>query len=427
MASVNSPDPALVRAAGAGRPEERLSDMTGLIPIGETNAHADPQIVYDRLRAQWGTVAPVELEPGINAWLVMGHAELISVLRRERSFAKNAAHWRDLAEGRVRPDSPLLVLMSPRPNAWMADAEEHRRLRAPIDAAVHGLLMRDTRRHAQEACTDVIADFADRGRADLVSDYALMIPTMAVGRLLGLGLSAARQLQQAQLDLFSGGEKAQAGLDRFMGVLAAQVAARTAQPADDMTTVIVQHPNLTANAERVHTMAVMIAAASENIMAWIAGTLQLMLTDERFSGRMHGGLLGIDDALDEVLWFEPPVSNLPARYALHDIELGGRMIRKGDPLILGFGPAQADLRAGTDEWSRIDNRSHVSWGAGPHMCPAHAPGRLIVRTAVESVLHQLPGVRLTVPAHEIGRLESPWTRCPAALPVTFTAARRASW
>lgn len=420
MASASSPDPT-TGPAGAAR--TRLSDLTGLTPISDTNAHADPQVVYDRLRAEWGPVAPVELEPGINAWLVMGHDELISVLRRERSFAKNPAHWRDLAEGRVRPDSPLLVLMSPRPNAWMADGEEHRRLRAPIDEAVHGLLLRDTRRHARAICADVIAGFADRGNADLVSDYALMIPTLAIGRLLGLGLPLARQLQQAQLDLFSGGEKAQAGLDRFMGILAAQVASRIAEPADDMTTVIVRHPNLSDNAERVHTMAVMIAAASENVMAWIAGTLQLVLTDTRFSGRLHGGLLGIDDALDEALWLEPPVSNLPARYALHDAELGGQAVRKGDPLILGFGPAQADLRSCTDEWSRIGNRSHLSWGAGPHVCPAHVPGRLIVRTAVESALHQLPGLRLTVPAGEIGRLESPWTRCPAALPVTFTPAR----
>jgi cytochrome P450 len=55
------------------------------------------------------------------------------------------------------------------------------------------------------------------------------------------------------------------------------------------------------------------------------------------------------------------------------------------------------------------------------MCPAHVPARLIVHTAVEAALHQLPDLRLTVPAEELPRLESPWTRSPATLPVTFTA------
>lgn len=413
MASASSPDRTLA-----------LRDLTGLTPISETNAHADPQVVYDRLRAEWGPVAPVELEPGVNAWLVMGYEDLIHVSRHERTFAKDSAHWRDLAEGRVRPDSPLRVLMTPRPTAWMTDGEEHRRLRAPVDDAVSSLRLRDIRRFSREACAGTIASFASRGRADLMNDYALLIPALALGRMLGLEPAPARKLQQAQVDLLSGGERALSGLKRFEAILTSLIAARAAEPAGDMTTVIVHHPSIASDDERLQTMVVMIGAASENIMAWIAGTLQLMLTDARFSGRMHGGLLGIDDALDEVLWLEPPVSNLPARYAVHDTELGGRVIRKGDPLILGFGPAQADLRAGTDEWSRLGNRSHLAWGTGPHVCPAHAPGRLIVRTAVESALYLLPGVRLAVPPGEIGRLESPWTRCPASLPVTFTPARR---
>jgi cytochrome P450 len=123
-----------------------------------------------------------------------------------------------------------------------------------------------------------------------------------------------------------------------------------------------------------------------------------------------------------VLWRDPPTANLPARFALRDTVLAGQAIEKGDALILGFTAANADPRVhGDDQWGELGNRSHLAFSAGPHMCPAHVPARLIVRTAVDAALHQLPGLRLAGPAEELPRLESPWTRSPATLPVTFTA------
>jgi cytochrome P450 len=398
----------------------RLSDMDGLTPIAETNAHADPQVVYRRLRAEWGEVAPVELEPGINAWLVMGHEELCRALRHERLFAKNPVHWRDYSEGRVKPDSPLAPMMFPRPNVFFHDGSEHRRLRAPVDDALHALRLRRLNRQATEMCTALIADFAQKGEADLLEQYAMMIPTVVLGRMLGLDLETAREMHRAQMAMYAGDENAQAGNQRFEEIIGGLVRARQAEPGADVTTVIVQHPNLTDDVERTQSVLSLVGAASECTMAWVASTLLLMLTDARFSGRLRGGRLGADDALDEVLWRDPPMANFPARYALRDIELGGQPIGEGDPIILGFAAANADPRVHSGDPSHeIANRSHLAWSAGPHVCPAQAPGRLIVRIAVEAALHQLPDLRLNIPAEEIGRLKTPWTRCPATLPVTF--------
>src|SRR3546814_18465331 len=67
-----------------------------------------------------------------------------------------------------------------------------------------------------------------------------------------------------------------------------------------------------------------LSAGNETVTAWISHTLRLMLTDPRFAARLHGGRLGVDDALDAALWRDPPMNNMPARYALRDPELGGR-------------------------------------------------------------------------------------------------------
>lgn len=399
----------------------RLADMRGLMPIAATHARADAQEAYRALRAKWGTVAPVELEPGINAWLVMGYEELSSVARNERLFAKSSLHWRDYSQGRVAAGSALGPLMFPRPNAWMTDGEEHRRVRAPLDDAVHGLRLRQVARQAAQACEALIGEFAAAGEADLMGQYAVVIPAVVIGRWLGLDLDSARELHHAQMAVFSAGESSGAGAARLEEILSALVASRKAAPADDMTSVIVHHPGMRTDEERVHAMVALIAPAAAATMAWIGQTLQLMLTDARFSARMRGGRIGIDDALDEVLWREPPVASLPARFALRDTVLGRQAVEKGDCLILGFAAANADPRMQdpADQLSELGNRSHLAFGTGPHMCPAHVPGRLIVRTAVETALYKLLDLRLRQPRQSLGRLESPWVRCPAALPVAF--------
>lgn len=399
----------------------RLADMRGLTPLTETTAAADPHVAYRLLREVWGEVAPVELEPGINAWLVMGYTELVQVLRNERLFAKSSEHWREYAEGRVQPNSRLGPLMCPRPNAWMADGAEHQRFRAPVVAAVEGLHLRQASGQVKEICFSLIDAFAGRGQADLVLEYALMIPALVIGRLLGLDLETAQVLHQTLLQIFALNDGTQAANDRVEAILLDLVLARLDEPTDDMASVIVHHESMRDTTEMVFTLLLLIAASSECTMAWIAGTLQMLLTDPRFSGRLLGGRLIVEDALDEVLWRDPPVANLPGRYARADTVLGTQFVEKGDALILGYGAAAIDPRVHSDDhWDEVGNRSYLAWSTGPHMCPAQTPARLIVRDAVEAVLYRLPALKLAVPASGITRLPSPWGRCPGSLPVTFT-------
>lgn len=402
-----------------------LSGMHGLVPLSQTNRHADPQAVFRQLRAEWGEVAPVELEPGINAWLVMGHEELATVFRYERLYAKDARHWGDFAEGRVKPDSLLGPLMFPRPNAFHRDGDEHLRMRVPIDAALRALPPRKAgRQQITDVCSTLIEGFAGNGRADLIDEYALVVPAIVTGLMLGLDLTEARELHASLMDVVGSGKRTRRGSARFWEILADLVQRGKARPADDLASVLVRHPNFWSDEERVHTLATMIATSAELTMAWIGSTLRLLLDGSRSAGQpggRRGTRLSIDDALDEVLWREPPLSCLPGRYARHDTVLADQIIRQGEALILGFAAANADPRVhSNDHWSELGNRAHLAWGGGLHTCPAHMPARVIARTAVETALYELPGLRLAVPSGELSWMASPWIRCPARLPVTFS-------
>lgn len=398
-----------------------LSDLTDLVSISATTAAKNPQAVYRALRERWGFVAPVELEPGIPAWLVLGHQEICQVVRNEQVFSRDPNNWRLYAEGSVAPDSGLGPMMFPRDNAYFSDGDRHRRLRAPLDDSIGGLDEHKMARFIRATCTDLIRKFGDQGTADLLSDYAAVVPMLTVAGLFGIDRDQCEQLRQGLIALFSSAADSQEPALVVERILTGAMQARRAAPGDDLTTAFLRHPNLRDDAEIQQSMVLMISAGYETTTSWIAQTLRLMLADSRFAGRLRGGRLGLDDALDEVLWLDPPMSNMPARYALVDCVIGGMPVKRGDALILGLSAANNDPRVHTDDsWLEVGNRSHLAWSAGAHACPAQRAGRMITRIAVDTALHQLHDVELAIPADEIALLPSPWTRCPASLPVRFT-------
>lgn len=396
---------------------------TGRPPLTAITQSRDPQQVYQQLRLRHGPVAPVELEPGVPGWLVLGFDELRTLTEREPLFSRDARNWRDLNDGLVSPDSGLLPMMAYRPNVIGADRYEHRRLRKPLDDGVsqirHRVLRRQVRQLCSELIDDMIGDATQRGTADLVADYAAYVPMLAIARLFGLDTAQGHELRRALIALFGSQDNSQAGNRDFEQILQDTLAARRRQPTNDLTTAFLRDQNLRGEAEVLQSMVVMISAGNETTTCWIAHTLFRMITEPNFEAQLRGGDLGVEEALDEVLWREPPMTHMPARYALHDTELGGQHIRRGDVLILGLAAANSDPSLTELENLPSGSRGHLAYSAGPHMCPAHVPARLITHTAVNTALHLLSGLRLTIPAEQVGWNPSPWTRCPDALPVTF--------
>ncbi|MEV7872612.1 cytochrome P450 [Streptomyces sp. NPDC088124] len=394
------------------------------MPLLAATGAPDPREAYRALRARWGNVARVELAPGVHAWLVLGYRELLTITRQEQIYSRDARNWRDLNDGVVSPRSRLLPMMGWRANVLGADGAEHRRLRQPLDEGVARIDQRRARRQVESVCTELIAGFSQRGLADLVTDYATIVPMLSIASLFGLNSDEGQRLLGSLVAVFGSADDSQDGNRHFEEILADALRQRHSNPADDLTTSFINHPNLRNDEERLQSMAVMISAGTEGVHAWTSLALRLLLTDPRFAARMHGGRLGVDDALDEALWRDPPMNNQPARYALADTELGGRLIRRGDALILGIAAANDDPVIRPDDgMSEPGNRAHLAFSAGPHVCPAQVPARLITRTAVNTVLHLLPDMKLAIPADEVAWHPSPWTRVPKSLPVEFSPAR----
>ena len=399
----------------------QLGAVTHLKPLVQASGLADPRELYDELGAQWGEVAPVELEPGVPAWLVMGQRLVYDIMRNEHVFATDPQLWNGHARGGLPRTSGLRPVLPShqRFSANHADGALRQRLRVPLDDAFEQLSEPLTAAKVRSICNLLIDRFEDRGRADLMLEYASVIPLLVVADMIGFDPEDGQRLFDLTRRMAGGGTDAADAvheLDRMLGDL---VAVRREHPRRDLASSLVAHPNMRDDVEVTHTLLTVAYSGNLTLTAWVAQTLLLTLADARFSGRLHGGRIDLDSAMDEVLWRSTPTIHSLPRFARQDVVLDDKLVAAGDPLVLAIHAANTDPRMDTgDPWDHVGSRAHVSFGTGPHACPAPRTARVVARIAVETVLRRLEVV-LRIPAAEVTWERTLWIRQPVSIPVTF--------
>ncbi|MFJ3445531.1 cytochrome P450 [Streptomyces sp. NPDC086081] len=383
-------------------------------------AASDPRGVYERLRAEHGSVAPVLLEGDVPAWLVLGYRDNRRVLDNPRQFSRDARIWRDRAEGRIEETSPLIPMLGWRPDCVSQDGEPHRRLRGAVTDGLQAAAARGVRRHATHFAHKQIDAFAGTGRADLVRDYAEYLPMLVLSRLLGLPEAEGRDLVESCAQVLGGGEDALAHDARIQEILGRLAERKRTEPGGDLTTALLGHAAGLDEDEVVSHLRLVLIAGHTTTSNLLARVLQLILTDTARLSGLIGGQLTISAVVEEVLWNSPPLAVLPGRFAAGDLELGGHRIQEGDLLVLGLAAGNADPEIRPDPGVSVQgNQAHLAFSSGPHECPGQSIGQSVIEIAVDVLLHRLPGLVLAVAPKELTSTASTWESRLDSLPVEF--------
>ncbi|WP_150255179.1 cytochrome P450 family protein [Nocardiopsis deserti] len=376
--------------------------------------------MYARMRADHGPVVPVELEPGVHGWLVTDYATLISWSRDTTAFSHDPRLWRDLAEGRVSPDSALLPMLAPRTSALYVDGSEHQRYRRVITDGLGSVDTEHLRRITSRYADRLIDEFCARGRAELLDEYARMLPLLVMNDLFGFDEDQGTRFATAMRNLWLGvdAEGSDAEAER---VLSEVVAARHREPGDDLVTRFIQHRAVLSDEEVIMQLRLVTATANEPVAYLVDAVLRVFLTDPSGPGAAPPSDASLAEVLDRVLWRDPPITNFPALYPRVDVPLdGGRVIEAGSPVLMAFAAANHFFaRENAERMEETANRAHVAWGAGPHRCPAIDEATTVASVAVRVLLHRLPGLRLAVPPERLRWRLSALSWSPMRLPVEF--------
>ncbi|MGI5453280.1 cytochrome P450 [Streptomyces sp. CA-249302] len=376
--------------------------------------------VYEELRAEHGTVAPALLHEDVPIWVVLGHSENLHMLSTPAHYSRDTRLWTALQDGSVKPDHPLMPIVAWQPICCHAEGDEHLRLRGAVTGAMSTIDHRGIRRYINRATQHIVNKFSQAGRADLVSQFAEHLPMAVMCEILGMPDEYNDQIVHAARDLLKGTETSIASNAYIMDALMRLTVRRRAEPEDDFTSHLINHPAGLNDDEIGQHLRVILITSYEATANLLANVLRVVLTDPGFRAQLNGGQMTVPQAVEQSLWDEPPFSTMLGYFAKQDTELGGQHIRKGDGLLLGIAPGNVDPRVRPDLQANMrGNRSHLAFSGGPHECPGQDIGRAIADVGVDALLTRLPDVELACEEDELSWRTSILNRHLVDLPVKF--------
>ncbi|WP_327118113.1 cytochrome P450 [Nocardia sp. NBC_01730] len=372
---------------------------------------ADPHRAYRDMRDRYGSMVPVELAPGVPATLVIGYHAAVRILHDPAHFPADPRVW----QANIPADCPVLPVLEWRPNALRSAGNEHLRYRQANTASINAVDLHALHRTVERIAVPLINSFCAAGTADLVTRYALPLAFEAINAMLGCPPDIGQQVAAATAAVFDGID-AEEGNRMLSEALLRLVELKRAEPGVDITTRLLQHPANLDDAELIHQLVVLYGGI-EPLRNLIINSLVLILTDDRFGGHVLGGSLSTRDALDEVLFTDPPMANFSVSYPRQPILIDNVWLPAHQPVVISMAGCNNDPAISAADHS--GNRSHLAWGLGPHACPARSPAYLIVQDAIDQLLDALPELQPAVAVEELSWRPGPFHRALAALPVVF--------
>lgn len=365
-----------------------------------------------------GNLVWVQPPHGEPAWLVTRHTEARFVLTDKR-FSRAAAFDRD---------SPRFLPPKVEPTLIQSDAPDHTRLRTLV-AKAFTMRRVETLRPKIRALAESLLDDAMAGgqTMDLVEAYALPIPITAICDMLGVPKADQPTFRVWNDKAMTFGavsaEEAKTNLDAMLAYVASLIALRREKPEDDLITALTQARDAgdrLNDRELVDICITILAAGHETTASQIGNFVNLLQQDRQRWEALVADHELIPAAVEELMRYVPlSAGAMFPQYATEDVEVGGTLVRKGEPVLVSTGAANRDpLKFDSPdsiELGREDN-GHIGFGHGLHHCLGAPLARLELQEALRALVTKMPSLRL---AGEVEWKAQMVARAPRKLPVAW--------
>ncbi|WP_369263586.1 cytochrome P450 [Streptomyces sp. R35] len=370
-----------------------------MIDLGEygTGFTRDPYPVYAALRER-GPVHWVRTPPpgAYEGWLVVGYEEARAAL----------------ADPRLSKDSTKMGLNSLDEELMgryvlITDPPEHTRLRSLVSGAFTMRRVEALRPRVQQITDELLDAMLPKGRADLVDSFAYPLPMTVICELLGIpdiDRVAFRALS-SEIVAPSGGDSELAAIEQLAAYLDELIEdKRCTAPADDLLSALIRtraEDGDRLSGDELRAMAfILLVAGHETTVNLITTGVHTLLTHPDQLAALRADMTLLDGAVEEMLRFEGPVETATYRYAAEPMEIGGKSIAEGDPVMIGLDAANRDAAYCPDP-HRFDihraPQGHLAFGHGIHYCLGAPLARLEARVALRSLLERCPDLALDGP------------------------------
>lgn len=388
--------------------------------------HELDSVDVDRINAN-----PLVARPTTEFWSVMRYADCAEILQDAARFASGQG-----------PGPERLVALDGIGMLIYADEPHHTRQRRIVGKGFSPRIVDLVAPKIQALCDELLDGFAGRGEADIAADYASPVAMGAICEMLGIPASDRplfKKWTDDTIAAFGGNpesyDQSFASLMELSQYFMAEIERRRSAAAagqdvpDDILSALIFSPyeeRQFNDVELIMACQILLVAGSDTTTHAIGNAVHLLCTHPEERAKLVSDWSLLDNAMEEVLRFEPPVQGL-FRTATSETEVAGCPIPADAKVRVMYASANrdTDFLPDADEF-RIDRdpkslRRHLSFGFGIHACVGSAMGRMELRTAVRTLFQRLPDLELD-PDRQPRRLDAFFMRGFESLPARFTPA-----
>lgn len=400
------------------------------VNIAAREHKANPYPFYARLRAG-KPVCPVRLPDKRTIWLVTRYDDVVTVLKDER-FVKNPANVARQYEAVKEPWVPRFA----RPftqHMLTRDNLDHSRLRRLVNKAFSPRMVEQMSGRIQSVTSELLMKVHGQQHIDLISDYALPIPTTIIAEMMGVPAKERAKFNRwtnAIMQVSStrwGMVRALPNVWGFVRYIRKFIKLKQREPTDDLVSELVKAE---VDGERLSDdelmgMVFLLLVAGHETTVNLIGNGVLALLEHPEQMELLRTLVRKDPALikpavEELLRFGSPVEMGTERYAREDITIAGVKIPGGSLVGAVLASANRDethfVNPDSLDITREPNK-HLAFGLGTHYCTGAPLARLEAQIAINMLIEMIPQFQIDSPPDKLRWRPGLVTRGLESLPI----------
>ncbi|AXX30643.1 cytochrome P450 [Actinosynnema pretiosum subsp. pretiosum] len=353
-----------------------------------------------------GGLSRVRLWDGSTPWLITKHAHQRELLRDPR-----------LSADFLRPGYPSPIRIEDKSTFIssfpLMDDPEHNRQRRMVLGPFTVRKVERLRPFVQRIVDEKIDELlAGPNPVDLVTAFALPIPSLAISAVLGLPYSDHEVFERNSAVLIrqdvppqeraEASEELQHHLDRVLGD-------KMTDPADDLLSDLGARvlAGEISRPEAVDMTVLVLAGGHETTANMIAlGTLALLRHPDQLALLQAGDDPALaETAVEELMRYLTISHTGMRRVATEDVEIDGQVIRAGEGVVLATSIGNRDPDVYDGDPHVLDLRrpvkQHFAFSFGTHQCLGQSLARMELQVVVNTLYRRVPTLRLATALERI--------------------------
>lgn len=376
----------------------------------------DPYPYFEYLRGR-GSVTPL---PSRNVVAVTGYDEGIAIFRDDENFSAvdsttgpflplefDASRDIDGQIAQCRAEFPFANTIINQ------DLPNHNRSKAILKGIITPARLKENEAFMHALSGQIIEEFVDRGRFEVVSEYGQPFAQLVIADLLGVPKEDHLQFRSmigapGQLPGTLGGEFDFAR-NPFVGIamqFASYIQDRRQNPRDDVLTRLARQTaedgRLPDVMEVVAVATFLFGAGQDTTVQLFTGMMRYLAENPGLEDRLRANPASIPDFIEEVLRLQGTVKST-FRYVRRPVTVGGVDLEPGTHVMINLAAMNRDPSRFQDptkfDAERNNLRTHVSFGRGIHACAGAPLARAEARATMECVLSRMKNFRLDKVKH----------------------------